>query len=149
MTQPDPMEMWAGLAERDLEKARRLAEDPPYPEGVCFYAQQAVEKALKACCCALGVERIPRTHDLVELAELIEESGGEAPTADVLELLSRYAVAARYEVPMPTPADSEEALQMAEDLCADLLHGLTEDSVDDDDQEELEEQGEEEQNADE
>jgi HEPN domain-containing protein len=117
--------MWAELAERDLQKARRLGEDPPYPEGMCFYAQQAVEKALKACCCALGAERVPRTHDLVELAELLEECGGEAPTSVPLELLSRYAVAARYEVPLPALADAAEALQMAEDLCADLLVGLT------------------------
>lgn len=37
--QPEAVQMWAALAERDLQKARRLAEDPPYPEGVCFYAQ--------------------------------------------------------------------------------------------------------------
>ncbi|MFW6156288.1 MAG: HEPN domain-containing protein [Armatimonadota bacterium] len=59
MTQPDAVEMWAELAERDLQKARRLAEEPPFPEGVCFYAQQAVEKALKACCCAHGAEPRP------------------------------------------------------------------------------------------
>jgi HEPN domain-containing protein len=39
MMQPEAVQMWAALAERDLQKARRLAEDPPYPEGVCFYAQ--------------------------------------------------------------------------------------------------------------
>jgi HEPN domain-containing protein len=120
MTQPDPAALWAQLAERDLQKARRLAEAPPFPEGVCFYAQQAVEKALKALCCALGAERVPRTHDLVELAELIEQLGGEAPPSAPLELLSRYAVAARYEVPMPGSDEAAEALQMAEALCAEL-----------------------------
>lgn len=133
MTQPDAVQMWTELAERDLQKARRLADVPPYPEGMCFYAQQAVEKALKACCCALGAERIPRTHDLVELAQLMAEHGGEAPPNDLLDLLSRYAVAARYEVPMPALADAEEALQMAEDLCAALLQGLTGNTTDEND----------------
>ncbi len=121
MTQPDPAALWAQLAERDLQKARRLAEPPPFPEGVCFYAQQAAEKALKAVCCALGADRVPRTHDLVELAELIEQLGGEAPPSAPLELLSRYAVAARYEVPMPGSDEAAEALQMAEALCAELM----------------------------
>ncbi|MGC9320222.1 MAG: HEPN domain-containing protein [Armatimonadota bacterium] len=125
MRQPDAVGLWMQLADRDLQKARRLAEPPPFPEGVCFYAQQAAEKALKAYCCALGAERVPRTHDLVELAELVEQLGGEAPRAAPLELLSRYAVAARYEVPIPAPDDAEEALQMAEDLCAELLEPLT------------------------
>lgn len=132
MTQPDAVQMWVELAERDLQKARRLAQEPPYPEGVCFYAQQAVEKALKARCCALGAERVPRTHDLVELARLVEKLGGEAPPVEPLDLLSRYAVAARYEVPIPAPADADEALQMAEDLCDELLEPLTENTRSDD-----------------
>lgn len=123
--QPEAVQMWAALAERDLQKARRLAEDPPYPEGVCFYAQQAVEKAFKACCCALGAERVPRTHDLIELAELIEKLGGELPIDAPLELLSQYAVATRYELPMPSVADAEEALQMSEDICGQLLSVMT------------------------
>ncbi len=126
MTQPDAVQMWLELADRDLQKARRLAEEPPYPEGVCFYAQQAVEKALKAQCCALGAERVPRTHDLVELARLVEELGGEPPPLEPLDLLSRYAVAARYEVPIPALADATEALEMAENLYRELLRSLTE-----------------------
>jgi HEPN domain-containing protein len=138
MMQPDAVQMWAGLAERGLKKTLRLAEDPPYPEGVCFYAQQAVEKAPKACCCALGAERVPRTHDLVELAELMAELGGEAPESDPLELLSRYAVSARYEVPIPAPEDAQEALQMVEDLCTELLNSVSVEKTDED-EDELEE----------
>jgi len=113
MSQPEAVDLWMQLAQRDLAKARRLAQPPPFPEGVCFYAQQAAEKALKAYCCALGAERVPRTHDLVELADLLRQLGGQPPATATLELLSRYAVAARYEVPMPNPPEAEEALDVA------------------------------------
>jgi len=56
---------------------------------------------------------VPRTHDLVALADLVRQLGGQPPATATLELLSRYAVAARYEVPMPRPADADEALEVA------------------------------------
>lgn len=49
-----PPEAWAygiSLAARDWAQAVRLREPPSYPEGTCFFAQQAAEKALKAYAC--------------------------------------------------------------------------------------------------
>jgi HEPN domain-containing protein len=54
---------------------------------VCFHAQQAVEKALKAVLAARGVE-FPFIHDISGLAKLCREAGaplpGEMDGADLL-----------------------------------------------------------------
>jgi HEPN domain-containing protein len=62
-----------------------------------FHVQQAVEKALKAWLCALGVP-FPRTHDLDELGALLEEAGQEIPKfLHTLLEFTDFAVAFRYE----------------------------------------------------
>lgn len=68
-------------------------------EDVCFDAQQAVEKALKALLVLKGVH-VPRTHAISELITWLAELGLDIP-ADVQEAsaLTDYAVAARYPGP--------------------------------------------------
>ena len=97
---------------KDLEQARNLLaiaqrdyralcgmEDPAIfsDEIFGFHVQQAVEKALKAWLCVLGVP-FPRTHDLDELGALLEETGQRLPAfvPDLLEFTD-FAVAFRYE----------------------------------------------------
>ena len=63
---------------------------------VGFHAQQACEKGIKAVLGAAGVS-VPRTHDLARLVELLADHGIAAPPgAEVIDLLTPYAVAARY-----------------------------------------------------
>jgi HEPN domain-containing protein len=66
------------------------------PEQVCFHAQQAAEKALKAVCLALGID-FPYVHDLEQLREVLETAGVSLPPelADVDDL-TPYAVDTRY-----------------------------------------------------
>lgn len=90
-------EQWLAYAESDLRLAQLAAGDPlVLPELVCFHAQQAAEKALKA---VLRFKQLdfPWTHDLEELLRLVEEAGVALPEA-VREagFLSVYAVGARY-----------------------------------------------------
>jgi HEPN domain-containing protein len=68
-------------------------------EDVCFDAQQAVEKALKALLVSKG-EQVPRTHAISELITLLADLGFDIP-ADVNEAsaLTDYVVAARYPGP--------------------------------------------------
>ena len=68
-------------------------------EDVCFDAQQAVEKSLKALLVSRGVQ-VPRTHAISELITMLAELGFNVP-ADVQEAsgLTDYAVAARYPGP--------------------------------------------------
>ena len=64
---------------------------------VCFHAQQAVEKLLKAVLVNRGVV-FSRTHDLAHLAEMLEHAKVSLPlpTAN-LSRLNPYAVIFRYD----------------------------------------------------
>ena len=85
-------------------------------EDVCFDAQQAVEKALKALLVLRGVQ-VPRTHAIGALLTMLEDLGFDIP-AEVqgASALTDYAVAARYPGPSdPVLAeDYEEAIAIAQ-----------------------------------
>lgn len=86
------------VAARDI-RAFHVLKDAPEIDlaSVCFHAQQAIEKSLKAVLLLSQVE-FRRTHDLVELAQLLRQHGVEAPVAsDQLSRLSPFAVALRYD----------------------------------------------------
>lgn len=71
-------------------------------EDLCFNAQQAAEKALKAVCLANNLD-FPKTHSLVRLMDIIEAAGISIP-ANIKEAdtLTQFAVETRY------PSLSEE-----------------------------------------
>ena len=59
---------WLAKTDSDRLAAQRLLEaDGPF-DAVCFHAQQACEKALKALLAAAGTET-PRTHNLEDLQD--------------------------------------------------------------------------------
>ena len=112
-------EAWLDYAENDLAMAARGLQPPPITELVCYHAEQAAEKALKAYLAWLSDQRIPHSHKLHELSALIVTRGGtEAPRAP-LAILEDYAVEVRYpEVPWPSLAEAERALELARDVVA-------------------------------
>lgn len=62
-----------------------------------FHAQQAVEKALKAVIASRDLE-IPRIHDLVGLALVLQNDGACLPlTLDELRVINPFAVEFRYD----------------------------------------------------
>ena len=65
-------------------------------EDLCFEAQQAAERAIKARLMALDID-FPYVHDLAHLLSLLEEVGECVPDA-VLQaaILTPYAVLTRY-----------------------------------------------------
>lgn len=77
--------------------ARAKAEIPDvYLEDLCFDAQQAAEKAIKAVLLQKKVA-FPYIHDLARLLTLLEESGAEVPEkVRQAESLTQYAVVTRY-----------------------------------------------------
>jgi len=107
---------WISHAESDLKLAQLAVGDPDIRAGqVCFHAQQAAEKAIKAVLLSREVE-FPLTHDLEELVEIAEGSGLRLPE-DITQvgLLTPYAVETRYpgywaEI---TQADVDEAIRLA------------------------------------
>ena len=85
------------LAEKDLVNARHtltLQENCPLST-VCFHAQQAVEKYLKAyllyCCVPF-----PKIHDIAELCVLLPADCVVPLGAEEQQLLTDYAVTSRY-----------------------------------------------------
>ena len=109
---------WIRLAESDLRVARRESRviDEPSYSAVCFHAQQAAEKLLKAF---LQEHDIPivKTHDLVYLLELILPL---KPLWSVyrkqLEQLTEYAVTSRYPGEEATKDMALEAVQLAGEI---------------------------------
>ncbi len=67
-----------------------------YLEDLCFDAQQAAEKAVKAALIA-GEVTFPPVHDLARLLTLLEQSGEEIPPPiTAATQLTRFAVTTRY-----------------------------------------------------
>jgi HEPN domain-containing protein len=108
-------EAWVRMAEEDCYLAE--AVDPQRaPRGVCFHAQQCIEKYLKAAPAQHGLEA-ERTHDLETLGErLAELDSGFLVLLDRLELLNPHAVLTRYSFAGPTPTEAEQALGTMREL---------------------------------
>ena len=84
-------------------------------EDLCFNAQQAAEKALKAVCLAQGMD-IPKTHSLVHLMDILEAEGVEIPkNVRDADILTQYAVQSRYPSFMEeiTRSEYRDALKLA------------------------------------
>ena len=118
---PGSPDEWMDFAESDLRMARLAAGDTMIRrEHVCFHAQQAAEKALKAVLLCRRIS-FPLTHDIEELAELAEQSGLSLPEpVRDAGVLTPYAVETRYPGFWIEVADSDvdEAIRIAEQTIA-------------------------------
>lgn len=112
---PEPA-AWLAKADNDLLNiANNLAAaDVPW-DTVCFHAQQAAEKSLKAVLVAFGALP-PRTHDLLAL---LARCADHAPDLADLEAdcraLTSFGVASRYPDDLfePTEADGRRMVDIA------------------------------------
>jgi HEPN domain-containing protein/predicted nucleotidyltransferase len=102
---PDDPREWLNRARSNLRRAAERLEGV-YLEDLCYDAQQAAEKAIKAVLIAQGV-RFPFVHDLEALFVALEESGQAVPE-EVRQAgwLSRFSRGARY--PTATVVDEPE-----------------------------------------
>ena len=122
------IKLWLVKAESDLKTAQILIkeEDPP-TDSICFHAQQAVEKLLKAYLTYLDI-RAPRTHDIATLLELCSHADEEFKKLDQesLEKLTFYAVEVRYpdDFYLPSIDEAREALTQAINLKEFILKKL-------------------------
>lgn len=118
---------WLRQAEDDLRVADLGLEAPdPRPGPICYLAQQAAEKALKAVLVFLQVD-YPFTHELGPILQRVPEGWGvkAAPPAD-LAWLSDWSYRGRYPgdwVP-PTPADARGAVEQARVIYGSVLDDL-------------------------
>ncbi len=113
---PSNPQEWLRHARSNLriaERGHRLKE--VLREDLCFNAQQAAEKALKAVCIQRGID-FPKTHSLVRLMDILEADGLPFPEdIKAADILTQYAVQARYPTwdEAITPEEYREALQLA------------------------------------
>ena len=95
-----PLDHARGLLEKasnDLVAANATIATGQALDTVCFHAQQAAEKSLKALLALRDIE-YPWRHDIAELLALAEQHFPEvASLEDDLVLLSPYAVQIRYD----------------------------------------------------
>ena len=112
---PEDYREWLNRANSSLLHA--LTErSGVYLEDLCYDAQQAAEKALKAVFIQRGL-RFPYTHNLARLMELLQQDGVALPyEVSQAAALSDYAVETRYpglSEPV-TRQDYQEAVEMAQ-----------------------------------
>lgn len=108
---------WLRRARSNLARARadRNLPDVLY-EDLCFDTQQAAEKAIKALLVHRQV-RFPKTHDLLDLLTLLDQSGLPIPPEiRETDALTHYAVETRYPglAEEVTADEHAQAVELAE-----------------------------------
>ncbi len=128
---PDSAELgrlWLRHARSNLALARQPKPAEALWEDLCFDAQQAAEKAVKAVLVRHAVDFL-RSHQIGELLALVRQSGHDVPEElGRADALSDYAVTTRYPG-APRPVDEAEyrqALDLAERVvrwAESVVHG--------------------------
>ena len=112
--EPDDPREWMNRARSNL---RRAADQTPgtYLEDMCFDAQQATEKALKAILVARAID-FPYIHDLAELTRILEADGLESPSGPPgrpTDAVRDFNQVSRAHEPV-TDSEYEVAVKLAE-----------------------------------
>ncbi len=112
---PDDPREWLNRARSNLLSAKNRIPGV-YLEDLCFDAEQAAEKAIKAVMIMRGID-FPYTHDLASLMTTLEAHG--EPTPDTIRRtakLTGYAVHTRYPSLEEPVSEQEyaEAIEIAE-----------------------------------
>ena len=109
---PDDPREWLNRARSSLAMAKNRVPDV-YLEDLCFEAQQAAEKAIKAVLISRNIE-FPYVHNLALLLSLLEEHGISVPNAvRRAARLTPHAVDTRYPG-VVGPVDEHEYLDAVE-----------------------------------
>ncbi|MEK6767111.1 MAG: HEPN domain-containing protein [Planctomycetota bacterium] len=106
-------ESWLQYANSDLELARVSKPQNVLFETLCFHAQQAAEKAIKALLIAKEIT-FPKTHSIRMLLDLLPPEVKQPPEVQESAILTDYAVISRY--PGDLEAIDEEEYQRAVNL---------------------------------
>ena len=91
------VKQWLHKAANDLRNiSNNLSAEEVPTDTICFHAQQAIEKLLKAVLVANG-RNVTKTHDLVKLLTDVMDLMPELlPFEEQFEEVSEYGVAVRY-----------------------------------------------------
>ena len=105
---------WLRHARSDLALAQPTPDPQVLRENLCFHAQQAAEKSLKAVLVARGLA-VPRTHSLGSLMDLLPPDIAVPQDVALSAGLTDHAVTSRYPGDYEEITDEEyrEALRLA------------------------------------
>ncbi len=109
-------EDWLKRAKSNLAIAKQPKTEDIFLEDLCFEAQQAAEKAIKAILLSKGIQ-FRFVHDLAEHLTFLEQNGIHLPEEiRAAAALTDYSVEARYPGPFEPVTEEEfrEALLLAE-----------------------------------
>jgi len=115
-SEPDASPDWMRYARGDLALAQVSLPEDSFYEFLCFHAQQAAEKSLKAVLIHKGI-LFPKTHIIERLVDLLPEDISKIPELSEAAKLSVYATASRYPGDISEPVTAEEyreAITLAE-----------------------------------
>ena len=114
---------WLAKAEGDFHTASRELQVTELPnfDAVCFHAQQAVEKLMKALLIQHGIVP-PRTHDLPQLDQLLQTACSDwSWPIEELRFVTRAAVDFRYPGEMADADEARESFVICERIREKLL----------------------------
>jgi len=119
----DLVRRWLAKADEDLDAAKALlTHRDAFLAVVCFHAQQAAEKYLKAFLTWHQIE-FPKTHDIGELLELVDCVDAQlSRSLSSGAALTAYGVEVRY--PADTPELSEQEARDAMDLAENVRDAI-------------------------
>ncbi len=110
------------LAHIDFKAMHAMLDVEAFDEAIFgFHAQQAIEKALKAWLHGLGQD-VLRTHDLTELLKALRRTSIDVAPYLPLAEFTIFAVQARYEEGIVTPADPLDRPAVVAEVGALLAH---------------------------
>jgi HEPN domain-containing protein len=127
-TKNDVIKRWIQKAENDLKTAAILINAKEAPtESVCFHAQQAVEKFLKAYLTHIDL-KAGKTYDIATLLEMCIDNDKEFESLNIEELegLTFYAVEVRYpdDFYIPSLKEAQNALALSKEVKSFVLKKL-------------------------
>jgi len=106
---------WLEIAKKDLEADHQLLSKDEFSAQVCFFAQQAAEKAIKGFLVWQQL-RFKKEHDIRYLGNIaLQKDNSLQSVIDEAATLSPFAVTFRYpgESVDPSVEDAKEALAIA------------------------------------
>ena len=108
---------WLRYAQSDLAYSKVSCPPGGLLETLCFHAQQASEKALKAVLIHLEVP-FPKTHNINTLLELLPQDIDVPDEVKSATILTDYAVISRYPGEYETVSQEEykESVNLAEEV---------------------------------
>jgi len=111
---------WMRYAKSDLAFAKSPLPEKGLYEMLCFHAQQAAKKGVKAVLVYCGVE-FPKTHVLERLIDLLPAEITRTPELSQAVILTPYATISRYPGIIGEELTQQEygrAVQLAEAVVA-------------------------------